>query len=260
MLSTRRIRAAVLCSVLATGAAACGGAKGAPEQAAPASATASVSHIPEIDTLTPSQVEEQSLAAMSSLDSVRIAGNVTADGKKTTIDLTIDKAQDCSGTMTIGGLGTVQLLHNAAGTWMQPDTAFWQNISAQQGHAENGPKLAEMFKDRYLTGGQDDSNMKKIASMCGLFKSITSNSSTDDNPTKVGPATIDGIATEGFKTSDSTVYIAAEVPFRIIRMESTGTNPGQIDFTNFNAPLVVQAPPADEVVDYSTFQQKLTSI
>ncbi|MDH6115626.1 hypothetical protein P3T36_007243 [Kitasatospora sp. MAP12-15] len=272
MLPNRRVHTAVLCLLLAGGAAACGTSKGSldkaaapasslPTSTAPASASASASPTVDINTLTPTQIEQQSQSAMASLGSVRMAGDITSGGQKITLDLTVDKAQDCSGTFTIGGFGSVKLLHNSAGTWMQPDAAFWQNSAAQQGNAKAGPAIAELLKGRYLTGSQDDPNLKQMTAMCNLIQSIADDGSTDDTaPTKVGPTTINGVATQGFKASDTTVYVAAQGPLYVIRMETTGDDAGQIDFSDFNTPLVVQAPPADQVIDYSVFQQKVKSV
>lgn len=44
-------------------------------------------------------------------------------------------------------------------------------------------------------------------------------------------------------------------------MASTDSaSPGQLDFGDFDKPLDIQAPPADQVIDLSLFQQKVKSV
>ncbi|WP_329584983.1 hypothetical protein OG500_31640 [Kitasatospora sp. NBC_01250] len=39
-----------------------------------------------------------------------------------------------------------------------------------------------------------------------------------------------------------------------------GDSPGTVDFSDYDKPLTVQAPPADQVIDVSQFQQELQSV
>ncbi|MFE0463251.1 hypothetical protein ACFW1A_28765 [Kitasatospora sp. NPDC058965] len=274
----RIVTSAVLCALLATGATACGSststtAKAAPSGSAAAvsptaaspSASASASGTVDLDSLTAAQVEDAAHAAMASLTSMRVAGSTTSDGQKITFDLTADKAKDCQGTVTIGSMGSIEILHNSTGSWVKPDQAFWKSAAAQQGKPGAGAMAAELFKGRYLTGGQDDPDMKQMTSMCDVVEGIANDTSKATNATKVGPATVNGQKTLGIKDTDddgtvSTGYVATEGKPYLLRLVSEGSDGGQLDFTDFDKPLTVQAPPADQVVDFSLFKQKLNSV
>jgi hypothetical protein len=52
---------------------------------------------------------------------------------------------------------------------------------------------------------------------------------------------------------DGTAYVRADAPHYIVRMEIDGELPGQMVFSEFDEPLVVEAPPPDQVVDLDDF-------
>ncbi|MFE9422741.1 hypothetical protein ACFYNO_07250 [Kitasatospora sp. NPDC006697] len=286
MLSNRLLTSAVLCAALAVGATACGSkgssssssagsskAATAPSSApasasaaasAPASASASAADA-DISGLTGEQILAKAHAAMASLTSMRVAGNVTTGGQKIVLDLVGDKDKNCTGTVTVGATGTVQVIHNAQGTWMKPDTAFWENISAEKGKASAGPAIAQFFKDKYLTGGQDDASMQEVAGMCDIVSGIADDQSKETDVVKGATSTVDGQSVIGISAKDDSgeptqLSIATKGQPYLIRMSSTGSEPGQMDFSEFNKPVTVQAPPADQVVDYTQFEKKVQSV
>ncbi|PBC70786.1 hypothetical protein BX265_5343 [Streptomyces sp. TLI_235] len=265
MLSTRLVRTAAVCAVLAAGATACGseGKPAAKAPAAPAPASASPSPVQTLDTekLTAEELSKQAHAAMSALTALKVDGSLTSEGQKITLHLAADKQGNCKGTVSVGD-GQVEVVHNGTGTWIKPDAAFWKKIGSEKGNPKAGAMAAELFKGRYLTGGQSDSRIQEVASMCDLIKGITQDN--DEGPlTKGAAGTVNGVKTftllgtdpeDGAKT---TLHIATEGKPYLIRMEAAGKEPGQMDFSDFDKPVTVQAPPADEVIDYSLFQQKL---
>jgi hypothetical protein len=275
-LSNRIVTSAVLCALLAIGATACGGSKaatartaptpgpsGAPTSAAP-SAGAAGSGTVDLNSLTAAQVEDAAHGAMSSLTSMRAVGETTSDGQKISFDLSVDRSKDCLGTVTMGSLGSLEVRHNSAGTWVKPDQAFWKAVAAQQGKPESGATAAEIFKGRYLTSGKDDADMKQMTGMCDVLDAIANDDSRPTHATKAGTATVNGATALAIKDTDnsgsSTGYVAMEGTPYVLRLVSEGSDAGQMDFSDFNKSLDIQAPPADQVIDISVFKQKLNAV
>ncbi|MFI9270258.1 hypothetical protein ACIGXM_06050 [Kitasatospora sp. NPDC052896] len=278
MPSQRLIRTAVICAVLATGATACGGQKDAKSTAgaavapasasvsasAPASPTASPTPTMATDSLTAEQISTQAKTAMSQLSSMKIAGTMTSDGQKMGIDITADKQGDCDGTISIGSTGSIEILHTGSNTWMKPDATFWKSMSVQEGYSKAGDTMAMLFQGRWLTGGQNDPDLKDVGSMCDLMNQMTKDDGSKSTVTKGTTGVTDGVPTISLTETDSddptpsTAYIATVGQPYLVRIEqSGGDSPGQMDFSAFNQPVTVQAPPADDVIDYSLFQQKV---
>jgi hypothetical protein len=193
-----------------------------------------------------------------------MAGTMTTNGQKISFNLQMDKQQNCAGTVGIGATGTMKLLHNSTNTWIQPDAAFWQTMATQQGHAQQGPAIAAALKGRWLSAPPGDQNMQQIAAMCGLLAHFGDDTSKDSGDTKGTPTTINGTAVLPINTTGdsgpSTVYVATQGQPYALRIVSKGSDASTMDFSEFNAPFTVQAPPADEVLDYTMFQKKLTSV
>ncbi|WP_431676903.1 hypothetical protein [Kitasatospora sp. KL5] len=266
MFSTRLVRTAAVCVVLAAGATACAsdGKPAAKAPAAPASPSASPVQTLDTEKLSGDEIMKQAHTAMSALTALKLDGTITTDGQKITMHLAADKAGNCKGTVAVGGEGQVEILHNGTGTWIKPDAAFWKKIGSEKANPKAGAAAAELFKGRYLTGGQDDTEIKEIASMCDLIKGITQGGDDPDTKVTKGSAgTTNGVKTFSLVGTDpdgarTTAYIATEGKPYLVRMEqTTGSEPGQMDFSEFDKPITVQAPPADEVIDFTLFKEKL---
>jgi hypothetical protein len=265
----RLVPSAVLCVVLAVGATGCEGSGGSSGKAAAlastsaaASASASPSG-PDFTTMSAAQVVDRSRAAMASVGSMHVTGTMISAGDKLTIDLSADKDKNCTGTVSSSAVGSMQLIHTGASTWMKPDAAFLQHIAAQQGGGSADAAVLQLFQGRWLTGGQDDPDLQSMAGMCDLMSNIPGGDSKLTSATKGNATNLNGAPVLTVLVSDdsgpSTLYVSAEGQPYLLRVDDDAPGGGTVNFGDFNKPLTVQAPPADQVVDFSVFQQKLRS-
>jgi hypothetical protein len=212
--------------------------------------------------MTGSQIIDQAETAMTSLQSMRMVGTVASDGQKITIDLSIDKDQNCTGSMDFGSTGTVQLVHTGTRTWMKPDMAFWKNIAAQQGDKTIAPAVAARLKGHWLSGGQDDPDLKSMADMCSIGK-IFGDTDKPTGATKGETTTVNGTGAVAVKATmngdPGTLYVATQGQPYVLREASDGSDPGSIDFSDFNKPVVVQTPPANLVINTDSLGKQLQS-
>ncbi|MFD0568031.1 hypothetical protein ACFQ0T_00420 [Kitasatospora gansuensis] len=216
-----------------------------------------------VDTLSGADIAKQAQAAMAQLASVKIEGSVSSGGGMTTLQLAADKKGNCAGSVRVPATGQVDLLRTSTQVWLKPDAAFWKSIATQTGGAKAGAMAAELFKGRYLTGGQDDATVKQTASMCDLVDAIAKDDDSPNTYTKGAMGITNGIKTFTLVATDaegvkSTMYIATEGKPYLVKVERTDS-PGSnhMNLSDFDKPVTVQAPPADTVIDYSAFQDKL---
>ncbi|MED7948034.1 MULTISPECIES: hypothetical protein [unclassified Streptomyces] len=252
MLSKRLAGTAAICLLLAAGATACGDTQSKAGAA------------PKLDTekLSAQEIEQATKDALSAATSVKITGDIAMDEGKMTIDLALDTKSQCTGTMSMPGMGKFEIISDGKQSYVKPDKEFWTAIAGKE-----GAKAAELFKGRYLSGLQD-SEMKDLTSVCNL-KDFTAKIVSDDSgkseATKGGAATVNGQKAFSLKVKDrkgeeSTIHVATEGKFYPLRVEKkSGTEGGQIDFTDYDKPLTIQAPPADNVIDFAKLQDQLKS-
>ncbi|WP_033824000.1 hypothetical protein [Kitasatospora sp. MBT63] len=267
------IATTAVCCALVLGAGGCArnqdpaGSSNAAAATASPGASGSTGAAGRLDTekLTAAEIEKQSQDAMASLSSVRISGNMVAAGKKMTLDLATDTKGNCQGTIGVVGMGQIEIIHTDGTSYLRPDAAFWKTIAAGKGDAHAGDVAAEMFKGRYLTGAKDDPSLAGLAAMCDIVKSMTDNKDTDDDAVKGAAATVNGHSTFTVVSTDddgstNTGYVATDGKPYLVKIAHYGAEPGEMNFTDFDKPLTVQAPPADNVIDYTQFKAKLTTI
>ncbi|MEY9948002.1 hypothetical protein [Kitasatospora sp. GAS1066B] len=276
----RFLPTALLCAALAAGATACGTGSaghvaaspgergvspvpGTPLAAPSANALPSLSPDHYFASLSPDEISQQMQTAMAAVTSLRMTGTVTTNGQTATMDLAANLNGDCQGTISTASLGQVELRHTAGQTWMQPDATFWRSIAAKQGHPQNGDRAAELFKGRYLTGPADDPSLKQMADACAFVGTLAQSPSDNLTLGKGTLSVIDGVSVISLAGEDTSgtataLYVAAVAPHHLIRISGEGGgDPQSVDLSDFDKPVTVQAPPADQVIDISQFQQQL---
>jgi hypothetical protein len=131
---------------------------------------------------------------------------------------------------------------------MKLDASFFKNLSLPS-------SLFSAVTGKYIKV-TSKSELANFAQLCdpstlasGFDKEIT-------GFVKDGTATVNGQATEAFKqpthAGSGTVYISQSSTPEIVRLQGP-SNEGQINFTNYNAPVTITAPPSSEVIDGSKF-------
>ncbi|MFF8770209.1 hypothetical protein [Kitasatospora sp. NPDC015120] len=249
MLSKRLAGTAAICLLLAAGATACGGDKD--------SAT-------KLDTakLSAEEIQKKAKDALAGATSVKVVGSISNADEKMTIDLAVDTKGQCKGSVTMPGVGKFELLGDGKQVYLKPDSEFIANVA---GGGAEGAKAAELLKGRYIAGVQDDPEMKELTTACNL-KDLTKSFVEDGKSTdltKGSAGTVNGAKSFSVKSKNSSgdemvLHVATEGTPYPLRIEKTGKGGGQADFTEIDKPLTVQAPPADQVIDYSKFKSEAT--
>ncbi|MFJ8474071.1 hypothetical protein [Kitasatospora sp. NPDC094011] len=234
--------------------------------AAPATPSATPTPTPtkavlDTDKLTAQEIEKKAKDALAGATSLKISGKMASDDGEMTINMVMDSKGQCQGSMALPGMGSFEILSDGKQYFLKPDAQFWKTFGGPKGDV-----VAELFKGRYLTGFQNDPKMKDLTDFCQL--SSASKQMLDDGsstPTKGSAGTVNGVKTFSLKEKDdkgeeSLLHVATEGKFYPVRLEkTTGADKGQIDFSDFDKPVTIQAPSADNVIDYTKFQDKVKS-
>ncbi|MFD0153305.1 hypothetical protein ACWGQ4_20055 [Streptomyces sp. NPDC055721] len=287
MASHRKLRAAaVVCAVVAVAgpapavawaapaavlasapAAAPAGVRTAVQASAPAAVPAWLAAAPApapspdpFANLTPDEIADRAVTATQSATSLRMTGRVVADGEPLDIDFAVNDRQECTGVMKIGG-GTAELRRIDDITYMKGDEAFWRVSMASQGMPEAQiDATIELIKGRWLKIAPGQAGSGDLSGVCDLKGLLADLDEDEEERTGLvrGPdgevddtpvATLVKKKTGGETT---TVSVSQEgKPYILKMVKAGGDEPGSMLLSDYDKPVDVTVPPADETVDLS---------
>lgn len=188
----------------------------------------------------------------------RSAAATSSNRLPTSMNLALDRAGDCSGTMALGGHGgTVAILKRGTDVWLKPDAAFWK----AQFPGRRGASAATTFANRYIHGSTSSNLLGGIANTCDLGALQKAATVSPSSTLKEGLATtVDGtrvvplsFTVNGFM---STLYVTAGKPHQLYRAAQKGPDTDlSLTFTDYDKPVPLKVPPANQTVDISRVPQ-----
>jgi predicted small secreted protein len=188
------------------------------------------------------QILEKALAALKAAKSVHIKGDIKTGDGLISIDLTLTDTKDGVGTMSMSGQ-TVQLTKVGTDVYMKADAGFWKQFAGDQGGV-----IATLLAGKYLKASTTDAQFGSMASFFDFAESLDMQGEGTVGETKA----INGINAVSVKEksaeSPGTLWIATQGEPYPLRLEGP-PGEGQIDFTDYNKPVDIKAPPADQVID-----------
>lgn len=256
--SHRKLRAAaVVCAVAAVAVPAPAAAWAATAPRGPAPAVAAPTPDP-FDGLSPAEIADRAVDATRSADSLRMTGQVVSEGHDLDVDLSVDDQGSCQGRIGVEE-GEAELRRVDDVTYMKGDAAFWRISMTAEGVPENQiDPVIELVEGRWLKIGPGEAGSADLAEVCDLDLLLDDlGEDRDDAGLTRGPdREIDGdpVATLVEKESGetTTVSVAQEGKPYIRQVVATGgEEPGSMTLSEFDRPVEVTAPPADEIVDLS---------
>ncbi|MFD8600296.1 hypothetical protein ACFV1L_35380, partial [Kitasatospora sp. NPDC059646] len=234
-------------AVLAAGCGGPGGSGGPSAAGSPAAAGAAASDN-GVAALPAAEILQRAVQALKDARSVRETGTVAGDGLTVSVDLRLDVAGSCTGTLRQAGYGGFQVVKAGQELWVKPDHAFWEN---------NGdPALAELVGDRYLKTTSDNPQFAEVVDFCDLGALANKLGSGGSDLTRGAATTVQGrsaITVTGHSdTGSGTLYVATGGPPVPLRMErDTG---GAVDLGEFGTPVPAATPGPDQSVDLDQLQ------
>ncbi|MFJ5231587.1 hypothetical protein ACIQBJ_17055 [Kitasatospora sp. NPDC088391] len=269
-----RVTAATGTALLAVLAAGCGGSGGgsggsSPSAAGPGGTTASATATGTapgtaagaasgtengIGQSTAPEVLQRAVQALKDAGAVRAVGTVSGGGSQIGMDLRMDTAGNCTGTLSQSGTGSFQVVKSGQQLWVKPDLAFWQS--------HGGAAAAELVGDRYLKTTADNSDFAEIGDLCDLGALADQLGTGRTGLAKGAPTTVQGrpalplTSTSGTTSGTGTLYVASTgspVPLRLEK--ATGT----VDFSDFGTPVPSGTPGPAQSLDLDQLQSPAAS-
>jgi hypothetical protein len=175
--------------------------------------------------------------------SVRIKGEVITGGKTQTIDLAGDRAGTNTRALVNDGTGQAELLTVGDSVYIKADTAYWtEHASATAAAVAAGKYVkvpaAMVGTDALKVGSLLDGAFTDLP-LAGLLQKVEA-TNLDGTPAYV--------LADRLNPQAGRIYISADGNARLLRIVSTKSNAGTLDFSEWDAVPPSSAPPADQLV------------
>ncbi|MFF5428228.1 MULTISPECIES: hypothetical protein [unclassified Streptomyces] len=255
----RTALATALCAALSAGAAACGpsstsgtGTGTGTPGTGPGAASPATAGGPFAD-LTGDRIVDKAMTA------TRNARSLTMDISLTTADgpikayVSADTGGKCSGTMTVGTAGTVELIKPDATTaYVRFDEAFLREESKGESPEVQAAVLKEL-KGRWTKTAVSDPDARDMVELCDL-KRLLSDFEGGSGAVKGAETTVGGhkalALTEKDGAETYTLHVATEGTPHLLRIAATGgEEPMTVTFSGYGKPVTARVPAAKDVVD-----------
>jgi len=230
-------------AVAAVLAAACGGTSGTTGSGTPAKDLADNG----VAELSAADILGKTKTALTGATTVRISGTGFAEGGQIEMDFRFKGTEGGAGWGTFDGQ-RVEMIRVGQTVYFKADEAFWSDMT---GDADAAREIA----GKYLkTGAADEPALKLLATFTDL-SAFSSMFLTPDGGsyTKGERKQIRGIDAIGLVESGPrglTLYVAAQGPAYPLQLVATKADDnGTLDFVDYGAPVQLDEPPADQVVD-----------
>jgi hypothetical protein len=245
-----RVAAGILAAVIVLSAAACGSGGSSGSVKSGGSGTSGASALAGMSA---DQIVQESVSDLEAASSVRITGALDNSGQSRALDLTVVAAGGCQGTISYTASasatgsaaisGTADLIDVDGTEYMKYDGSLAKNLGLPS--STLGDLNGKYIK---MTSTSD---VAQLCSPSGLW-SVFANDSA--GYVKTGTATIGGQPALAFKQQKQpgVVYISDSAIPEIVRIAGSASQ-GTFDFSDYNAPATITAPPVGDVIDGSKF-------
>jgi len=239
-MSRQWLPAVFLLGAVVAGTAACGGSQNTSANTGATTPPAAPPAVQASDVKT----------AMQGASAVHVKGSITDSGTKIAVDVQLNKDGSASGTIAAGGPNIPIVLANKV-IYLQftPDVMKANGIDAA---SAAGQKLANKWvpsTSKLMAGSNLATSVQPFLDYNQFIGALAQNMPA--GALKAGKSdTIDGTPVVLYTFSDGTpADVAVSSPHYLMRMLPGGADhgSGQLDFTNWNQPVAVHAPPAGEI-------------
>jgi hypothetical protein len=243
-------RTTILAVVAALALASCGGSghKGAPAPS-PTSGSATTPSPSGVVHEQPGQIVSDATRAIDGVHTVRVSGTVTDGSSTIKLDLHLVNGTGATGAMSENGL-SFKLISVGGSAYINGSTGFWRQFG--------GSAAVKVLEGKWLRAPAGSGQFSSFGSLTDVHKLLSGILAGHGALTKGTTSTIDGqqvIALQDHSNpgKPGTLYIATDGrPYPIRLTGSAPSGQAQLDFSEFDQPVTVQAPASS--VDISTLK------
>ncbi|MEU8617125.1 hypothetical protein [Streptomyces sp. NPDC048623] len=219
--------------------------------------------------LTADQIAEKAVTATQSAHSLRMTGRVSSGGQPLDVDFSVSDKSECTGAIKLQG-GVAELRRTGGVTYMKGDEAFWRASMTSQGMPPAQiDATIELLKGRWLKISEGQPGAEDLGSVCDLKSLLADLGKNKEQRTGLvrGPdskvkgtpvATLVKRQTSGETTTTTTTIVSVSErgkPYILKMVKTGGTDPGSVVLSDYDKPVKVVTPPADETVDLTKLDQ-----
>ncbi|MFF8784208.1 hypothetical protein [Streptomyces sp. NPDC015125] len=216
------------------------------------------------------QIADDALRQLVGAQSLRLRTQTSADPTK--LDLTLDRAGNCTGAISKGESGSVELIKRGNQVWMKPDAAFWKG----QLPGKSGEEAAAKYENTFLHGTTQNSFLRNLSAACDL-KAFQKSASTPGKPssgsstpshapavslTKGRPTTEEGTRVlpviKKAEGAVQTLYVAIDGKHYPRKLTAElDHRSGTILLSNYDTPVSTKTPAPGDTADISVLENRL---
>ncbi|MGY5132895.1 hypothetical protein ACWGJW_10880 [Streptomyces nigrescens] len=214
------------------------------------------------------QISDDALHQLVAAKSLRLRTQTSADPTK--LDLTLDQAGNCTGAISKGELGRVELVKRGNQVWMKPDAAFWKS----QLPGNEGDEAAAKYKNTFLHGTTKDAFLHNLSAACDLTAFQKTAIPPEEPPsgapspsatptlTKGRPTTHEGTrvlpVVKKAQGAVQTLYVAIDGKHYPLKLTAeVDHQTGTILLSNYDTPVSTKTPAPGDTADISVLEERL---
>jgi hypothetical protein len=192
-----------------------------------------------------SQVENAVKSAFSGATAVHIKGTLTNSTGTLSLDLQLNKDNTASGTISEGG-AQIPLIAVNGKYYVQ----FTPQMISQSTNASVG-QIGSALNNKWVSSDSSLAStmvagLKPLLSFDSFVSSMFGQAS--EVPTLTGTDVVNNLPVYTYESADgSVVYVGKASPHYLARMSAPAAGSGSIDFTGWNQPVTITAPPASAI-------------
>lgn len=185
-------------------------------------------------------------AAAHDARSVRVAGDISRGGLRTTLDLRLRDGGDGRGSITTTG-GRIDLVRTGSDLYFTADQATLTQML--------GPDRARAVGDRFVRAPAGDATFRSFRDLLDMDELFDLLLFPKGGLTRVDGVPVEGVATVGLRDDDPTAggllsISATGRPYPLLlRPDDTGDGDFELRLSDWNADVQVAPPAAADVID-----------
>lgn len=194
------------------------------------------------------EIEKQVKADMAEVKSLRMAGELTSDGEKTGLDISVDTDGNCTGELSVGG-ASAQILQNKEGTFMKADETFWKGTAG-----ESADQILALLGDKWAKIPTESAGFDEFCDLDNLLEEFTEDDDDDVKAEKGEVTELDGEEVLEITSEEdgatTTALITTEGKHYFVKVsQEGGDEPGEFTFSDFNKKVDAESPAKGQFVD-----------
>lgn len=186
---------------------------------------------------------------MREAESLSMNGTITTGGEELTLDVALNRDEECTGSVAIGG-GSAEFVGQGDASYIKGDEAFWSAMTGGDAQAQAVLGLVgEKWAKLPAAGG-----LGQVCDLDALLEGLGDDDEDDPTPEKGDVEDIDGREAIAIASEEdgetTTAWVATEAPHHILKVTvEGGDEPGEVTFSDFDEELDLTVPAEEDTVD-----------